>query len=126
MGYGAAGYPDTGIPFIIDGSDSVITVGQKGHLPCPYAGDIEAVELLADQEGSIVVDIWKDIYDNFPPTDADSITGSTPPTITGAQKSRDSTLTGWTRPVNKGDNLAFNVDSCTAITRVTVMIFMVR
>ncbi|MBA7518590.1 hypothetical protein ES705_10661 [subsurface metagenome] len=126
MGYGAAGYPDTGIPFIIDGGGSVITAGEKGHVACPYNGDIEAVELLADQSGSIVVDIWKGIYDNFPPTDAGSITGSSPPTISSAQKSRDTTLTGWTKPTKKGEILAFNVDSCTTITRVTVMLFIKR
>ncbi|GAI37997.1 unnamed protein product [marine sediment metagenome] len=74
----------------------------------------------ADQTGSIVVDIWKDTYANFPPTDADSITASAPPTISTAQKSQDSTLAGWTTSIAAGDILAFNVDSCTTITRVTI------
>jgi len=76
--------------------------------------------MLADQSGSIVVDIWKDTYANFPPTDADSITASAPPTISSAQKSQDSTLTGWTKSISSGDILAFNVDSCATITRVTI------
>jgi len=76
--------------------------------------------VLADQTGSIVVDIWKDSYANFPPTDADSITASAPPTISSAQKSQDSTLTGWTTSISAGDILAFNVDSCSTIARVTL------
>ncbi|GAH61520.1 unnamed protein product, partial [marine sediment metagenome] len=92
-----AGLPVVTITFIIDGGGSAITTGQKGHLEIPFACTINRVTMLADQSGSIVVDIWKDTYANFPPDNADSITASAPPTITTAQKSQDSTLTGWTR-----------------------------
>jgi len=78
--------------------------------------------MLADQSGSIVVDIWKDTYANFPPADADSITAAAPPTISSAQKAQDSTLTGWTTAVAAGDILAFNVDSVATVTRVTLSI----
>jgi len=108
------------INFIIDGGGSAITTGQKGHLEIPFAGTIQQVTMEADQSGSIVVDIWKNTYANFPPTDADSITASAPPTISSAQKSQDSTLTGWTKGITAGDILAFNVDGCTTITRVTI------
>jgi len=108
------------ITFIIDGGGSAITTGEKGHLEIPFACTIQQVTMLADQSGSIVVDIWKDTYANFPPTDADSITASAPPTISSAQKSQDSTLSGWTTSIASGDILAFNVDSCTTITRVTI------
>lgn len=108
------------ITFIIDGGGSAITTGQKGHLEIPFAGTITQVTMLADQSGSIVVDIWKDTYANFPPTDADSITASAVPTISTAQKSQDSTLTGWTTAITAGDILAFNVDSCTTIERVAI------
>jgi hypothetical protein len=114
------------ITFIIDGGGSAITTGQKGHLEIPFACTIQQVTMLADQTGSIVVDIWKDTYANFPPTDADSITASTPPTISDAQKSQDSTLTGWTTSISAGNILAFNVDSCTTITRVTISLKVVK
>ncbi|GAG00498.1 unnamed protein product [marine sediment metagenome] len=108
------------LTFVIDGGGSAITTGQKGHLEIPFACTIQRVTMLADQSGSIVVDIWKDSYANFPPTDADSITASAPPTISSAQKSHDSTLTGWTKSISAGDILAFNVDSCATITLVTI------
>lgn len=108
------------ITFVIDGGGSAITTGQKGHLEIPFACTIQQVTMEADQSGSIVVDIWKDIYANFPPTDADSITAAAPPTISAAQKSQDSTLTGWTTSIAAGDILAFNCDSCTSITRLTI------
>lgn len=108
------------ISFIIDGGGSAITTGEKGHLEIPFACTINQVTMLADQSGSIVVDIWKDTYANFPPTVADTITASAKPTITTAQKSQDSTLTGWTTAIAAGDILAFKVDSITTITRVTI------
>jgi len=108
------------ITFIIDGGGSAITTGQKGHLEIPFACTITQVTTLADQSGSIVVDIWKDTYANFPPTDADSITASAPPTLSSAQKAQDSTLTDWTTAITEGDILAFNVDSITTCERVTI------
>lgn len=108
------------LTFIIDGGGSAITTGEKGHLEIPFACTINRVTMMADQSGSIVVDIWKDTYANFPPTNADSITASAPPTISTAQKSQDSTLTGWTTAIAAGDILAFNVDSVTDIERVTI------
>jgi len=108
------------LTFIIDGGGSAITTGIKGYLEIPFACTITQVTTLADQSGSIVVDIWKDTYANFPPTDADSITASAPPTLSGAAKAQDSTLTGWTTAISAGDILAFNVDSITTCERVTI------
>lgn len=114
------------IQFIVDGGGALIVTGIKGDLEIPYACTITAVKLLADQTGSIVVDIWKDAYANYPPTDADSITAAAPPTITTAVKSSDATLTGWTTTVNAGDILRYNVDSVTSIERVTISLTVTR
>ncbi len=108
------------ITIIIDGGGSVITTGQKGHLEIPFACEIERVTLLADVSGSIVIDIWKDTYANFPPTVADTITASAKPTLAAAQKYQDATLTGWNKTIAAGDILAFNIDSVATITRVTL------
>ena len=108
------------IPFIIDGGGSAITTGIKGDIQIDFNCTITANTLLADQSGSIVVDIWKDTYANYPPTVADTITASAKPTISSAIKSTDSTLTGWTTTITAGDTLRFNVDSITTCTRVLV------
>jgi len=113
------------IVLIIDGG-AAITTGVKGFLEIPFACTITRATTLADQSGSIVVDIWKDTYANFPPTDADSITSATPPTISSATKAQDSTLTSWTKTITAGDILAFNVDSCTTIERVTISLTVER
>jgi hypothetical protein len=114
------------INFVIDGGGSAIATGIKGDVEIPWAGTINQVTMLADQPGSIVVDIWKDSYANFPPDDADSITAAAPPTIATATKSQDSTLTAWTTAVAAGDILRFNVDSCDTIERCTVSLKITR
>jgi len=114
------------IAFIIDGGSQAITVGEKGHLEIPFNCSIKKVDMFANQTGSITVDIWKDTYANYPPTDADTITSATPPTITSSNKSSDSTLSGWTTSINAGDILAFNVDSCGSIQRVSINLNVVK
>jgi len=109
-----------GIEFIIDGGGSVITTGIKGDLEIPFACTITAVTTLADQSGSIVVDIWKQAYADYPPEDANSITSSTPPTLSSAIKAQDTTLTSWTTAIAAGDTLRFNVDSITTCERVLI------
>ena len=116
----ANGSSTSSMGIVIDGGGSAITTGIKGDLYIPTACIITANEMLADQSGSIVVDIWKDTYANYPPTVADTITASAKPTITTATKSEDTTLTGWTVSCSAGDTLRFNVDSCTSITRVAL------
>ena len=110
----------------IDGGGSAITTGIKGYLEIPYDCTIERATLLADQTGSVVVDVWKDTYANYPPTDADSITASAPPTITSDTDSQDSTLTGWTTSCTEGEILGFNVDSASTITRVTLSLAVTK
>ena len=122
----AVNVKNASLTWVIDNGTSAITTGEHGHLEVPFACTIKQVSLSAKQPGSIVVDIWKDTYANFPPTNDDSITASAPPTISSAQKSQDSTLAGWTKSISSGDILAFNVDSCATITRVTISLKVER
>lgn len=108
------------INFVIDGGGAVIATGVKGDIIVDATCTIISVTVLADQSGSIVVDIWRDTYGNFPPTNADSICGGAKPTISSATKSQDATLTGWTTNIPASEVLRFNVDSCTGIQRATV------
>ncbi len=114
------------ISYVIDGGGSVITTGVKGDLSIPFNCTITAVTLLADQSGSIVVDIWKDVYGSYPPVVGDSITASAKPTISSTTKYTDSTLTGWTTTITAGDTLRFNIDSITTISRVTLSLTIIK
>lgn len=121
-GAGGVAFEDdeAGFTFIIDGGGAVITTGIKGWLVIPFACTITQQTTLADQTGSIVLDIWKDTFANYPPTVADTITASAKPTIAAGIKDQDSTLTGWTIALAKGDILYFNVDSVTTCERVSI------
>lgn len=103
------------------------TVGAKQlFLEIPFALTITGWKLVANVSGSLVVDLWKDTYANFPPTVADTITGSAKPTLSSAQRATSSTLTGWTPALNQGDILELNVDSVSAITNATLILYCDR
>lgn len=123
--HGGAGLVHT-INFVIDGGGVVIATGVKGDVVIDFAATITKWTLLADQSGSIVVDIWKDSYANFPPVVGDVITASAKPTISGATKGQSSTLTGWTTAIAAGDVLRFNVNSAATITRATLALTITR
>lgn len=108
------------ITFIFTAGGVTIPTGIAGSLTIPFNCQITEWTLLGDQTGSIVVDIWKDTYANYPPTVADTITGSAKPTISTSNKAQSSTLTGWTTTINSGDILRFNVDSVALLTFVTL------
>lgn len=103
------------------GAGELLAAGLKVDWgPTPWKLQIQEWTLLADQAGSLVIDVWKDAYANFPPLVADSIAAAAKPTLTAQAKNQSSTLTGWTTTVNAGDTLRFNVDSANAISRATL------
>lgn len=122
-------YPGIGdghIYVTIDGGGSAITTGVKGDLYVPFSITLKNVTLLADQSGSIVIDIWNDTIANYPPTVADSITASDKPTLSTATNSQDNNISTWTTDINGGTTLRFNVDSITTCTRVQMILGYIR
>lgn len=111
--------------YVIDGG-GVISTGIKGDMKLDFPFRIDEVALLAQQTGSIVIDIWASQYEDAPPTDTESITASSPPTLSGEEKSKDTTLSGWTRTFSADTYLRFNVDSVSLITRVTISLKLWR
>lgn len=118
---GPTGGVTAAVGYMFDGGGVVLTTGVAGTgLRIPFNATINSVTLQANVSGSMVVDIWKDTYANYPPTVADSICGAAKPTLSAAIKSEDTTLTGWTTTITAGDILYFNVDSCSTITNATL------
>ena len=116
----------SGFTVVIDGGGSTITTGIKLDIEVPFDCTLGQWTAVADQSGSVTIDIWKDTYANYPPVDGDSITSSSPIAITSTTKNQDSTLSGWTKAWAKGSILRFNVDSCTTITRVCLLFEVTR
>lgn len=111
-------YGPSDISFVISGNGSTISTGQKGYLPIDFGCTIGQARLISDQAGSIVIDVWKAA--GAVPTVANTIDASALPTLSSAQLSTDSTLTGWTKTVSAGDIFGFNVNSATTVTQVTL------
>jgi hypothetical protein len=113
------------IGITIDGGGSAITTGSKGFIYIPYACTISSATLLADQSGSIVIDVKKVAYGSFPTTA--SICASALPTLSTAQNSQDSTLTGWTKTISAGDVIEFEVSGTpTSVTRVSLILAVAK
>jgi len=111
---------EAGIECVFDGGGSAITTNSNIDIEVPFACTLKSATLLANTTGSITVDIWKDTYANYPPTDADTIVSNSSLLISASTQGVDSTLAGWTTSFAKGDVLRFNVDSCTDIERCLV------
>lgn len=116
------------ITWVLNGGGSALTAGEKvtSDVQIPYAGIIQRWSVMAPNEaGSIVVDIWKDVWANWPPTVADTITGTDKPTLAVARKAESVALTGWNLAIATGDILRLNVDSVATVTFVIVQLWVV-
>lgn len=102
----------------------IVAGGMSAPVVVPRTGTITGWQVVADVSGSIVVDVWKDTYANYPPTVADTIAGTEKPTLAAAQKAQDLTLTTWTTTVTAGDYLAFKVDSAATVTWAVVTLIV--
>jgi len=123
----ASTYKDSCFGITLNGGYAPITTGVKGYTEIPFNGTITGWTILGDVTGSIVVDVWKTTYANYPPVASDTITGSEKPTISSGLKGQDLSLSTWTSTtITKGDCVAFNVDSITSITNASLIIRVTR
>jgi len=107
----------TSIDVTFDGNGSALVVGSKVYFRATYAMNITAWSLVADQSGSVVIDVWKSSYASYPPVVGGTIAGSEKPTLSSTDKNEDTNLTTWSTSIAAGDCLVFNIDSATTITK---------
>lgn len=110
--------------WLFDGGGAVYGVDDPIYLDIPFKATITRVRLLHDQASTTTVDVWKDTYANYPPTNADTITGGNEPATAAAVKDEDSTLTSWTTSVAEGDVMAGNVDANDAALRTLMSLWL--
>jgi hypothetical protein len=112
-----------GIPFIIDGAGAVITTGSKGYILVPFNCTITGWTILADQSGSIVIEVGSGLYSNFPTANSIDTNGGTDrPTLVTQQNNQNLTLTKWFTAILANSFIQFTVNSATTVTRVTVQL----
>jgi hypothetical protein len=114
------------IIYVMDGGGLTIQTGVKGDLYIPFNCVITEWILLANQTGSAVIDIWSDTYGNYPPTVADTITGTELPTLSSATKNKSTTLSGWNKNITAGSTLRFNLDSVSSLARITLTLNVIK
>jgi hypothetical protein len=120
---------ETGFSVIIgDGTTAPIPTGRKGDIEVPVNCQLKSwtallTNISGSTSGSIVIDVYRSDYTNYPVTSASSISGSaTKVTVINATKAQDNTLVNWSPNLTKGDILSFNVDACSGsmINQATV------
>lgn len=100
-----------GVSFPISGGGAPISTGSKGTFRIPYAGTITACILSTmTNNSSVTLTLKKCTQASFPGSLA-SIVAAAKPTLTNANTSIDSTLSGWTTSVAAGDLFEVIVDT---------------
>jgi hypothetical protein len=110
------------IQVIIDGGGSEIPDAGQVWVMIPCNMTITGAYAFADVSGDIAIDIWADTIANYPPNVGDTIVASAPITISSNTYSSDVTLTGWDKVLAANDVVVFNVNSCTTITKCTIVL----
>ena len=105
----------------IDGGGSTIGTGVRVRTMSPATGAIVGWRCIADQSGSIVVNLWERQHPNVPSVTQQITGGTEKPTLSAAQTSEDLSLNsgaGWA--INAGYHLWFNVESATTVTYLSL------
>lgn len=110
----------------VNGGGSAPTTGIFADVYIPYACTITAATMLADQSGSAVIDVWITNAYSSTPTVANTITASALPTLSSAENSQDTTLTGWTTSITAGSRARFKLNSITTCTWVQLTLTVTR
>jgi|688.fasta_scaffold291405_3 hypothetical protein len=98
----------------LDGLGSVITTGSAGFITIPFNCIISDWYLAGNVSGSIVFSLTRGI--------TSIVGGGNKPTLS-SQQSSSSPIIGWNvTTLSTGDLVEFNVDSCSVLTRVNLVI----
>lgn len=107
----------TDVEFIIDGGGNPITTGVKGFVRMPFPAAIVSWAVMADQSGSIVVDVLR--ANNAVPVTS-IVGGGNKPTLSSAQFTTANPSSWTSTTLAQNDWLGFSVSSAATLTRATV------
>lgn len=111
------------IEILISGGGGVISTGNKGQLHIPFPMTVNSWTTIAEQSGSIVVDILR--ANNAVPSS--SIVGAGNKPTLSSQQIASANVSGWTSTaLATNDFLDFNVTSATTVQVVTVVLKCTR
>lgn len=122
------GIKDTTLQIPMDGGGATLSTGVVLYMQVPWNVTVNAWQLVSGSgAGSMVIDIWLADFADYPPTVADTVTGSEKPTLSAAESNQDLSLTTWTdKDWDAGQWVAFNVDSVSGISKATLVLEVSR
>lgn len=106
---------------VFDGGGSALQTGSSSYIDflIPFNCTILEASIMSTTSGSMTIDIWKAPWSGIP-TIGNTIVASAKPTLSSAQTSRDSTLTGWTTAIPSDSTLRFVVSTATTVQRAVL------
>lgn len=110
------------INFLIDAGGDVLETGYKGCVRVDFDCEMLETLLLADVSATATVDIAKQGLGSYNPASRSSICAGTPPQDYGGYYGQNQTLSGWTKQINAGDILLFDLTAVTNATKLTLAI----
>ena len=121
----ALGGGAVGCMVIIDGGGGDVSTGIKLDILFPASLTLQEYYLTGDQSGSVVADLWHCTYAEFDnaahPVVGDSVCAAAKPTIAAAHKTKDDTLSGWSKDVLLGEVWRLNIDSLSTFERLSYL-----
>jgi len=111
------------IPVVVQGNNAVPAPGVlAGDLRIPFSFAIQNWSIMADQVGSIELDIWaRPWVAGSPPLVGNSICGGNYPALVGAESGQGAPpLAGWTLAIPAGYWIRWNLRSIATITFFTL------
>jgi len=102
-----------------NGGYDALEENQQVWVQAPASGTLTGLQMVADQSGSVTVDVQYATYSSYPTT-YDQCGSSSKPTLSSAQK-YSTDCSAWSRKtVSAGDWLVFIIESCSSITRLNI------
>jgi len=123
-----ANLPSGSLGYILDGGGVELTTGSKGYIQVPFKCKVTGWTIMADVEGSIVVDVKAGISTTWPASTLStaSVAGAEKPTLSSKKIAHNLALTEWPASAAQYTIIEFVIDSCTTITRATLQLHFVR
>ena len=109
-----------------DGGLADIQVGSSTEMYIPFGFQITQAVLVSKEVGSLQIDIRVRPYADNPPGPTHTICGGTPPTLVGANRMKDSALTGWTKTIPADSCILFVVTSSVGLKTAQLTLVGVR
>lgn len=107
-----------------DGGGQPLATNLFTWFSCTNAMTITSWQIVGYPDtSSIVVDLRKDTFANFPPTSADTIAGTELPTLLSQNKNSDGTLSTWTTSVNPGDWFEARILNATNVQYCVISVY---